>query len=362
MNQTRTVLGLIIMVFLAIPVLFGIIWAVGLTQAVVSQKTLTELPGEIIAEVPDLLDGMVLAARDESSDLDYDSRTWLAAMDGISPTPRELMKETGINDWLEKELSGSLRNLGNILNGKTAARDIRLDMRPLKAAFNHPTMERWLSQVMEKLPPCSESQARDWERFMLRDNRYDSLPPCRPAAGQEAAAISLIRSHVTRDIPDQVRFIGKHPFPTPAVQHCQNRDLVHVPFISDPGSLHRFGCTGRCPQQARFLALERCRHHDRRRTGVGDVLPSQRGHPLGHAHRSGKLFLFLDALAGCFFRPYGRPGPGSFTPFHFTGHHRGRDRLRGRASPVCFFLHFQQGNNNHTTSPDSTSGSLKNAK
>ena len=213
MNQTRTVLGLVIMVFLAIPVLFGIIWAVGLTQAVVSQKTLSELPGEIIAEVPDLLDGMVLAARDESSDLDYDSRTWLAAMDGVSPTPRELMKETGINDWLEKELSGSLRTLGNILNGKTAARDIRLDMRPLKAAFNHPTMERWLSQVMEKLPPCSESQAGDWERFLLRDNHYDPLPPCRPAAGQEAAAIALIRSHITLDIPDQVNLSKNTHFP-----------------------------------------------------------------------------------------------------------------------------------------------------
>lgn len=44
MNQTRTVLGLLIMIFFAIPALFGIIWAVGLTQAVVSSKMLSELP------------------------------------------------------------------------------------------------------------------------------------------------------------------------------------------------------------------------------------------------------------------------------------------------------------------------------
>ncbi|MBU4268381.1 MAG: hypothetical protein KJ808_05985 [Acidobacteria bacterium] len=213
MNQTRTILGLIIMIFFAIPVLFGIIWAVGLTQAVVSQKTLSELPGEIIAEIPDLLDGMVLAARDENSDLDYDSRTWLTAMDGASPTPGELMKETGLNDWLEKELSGSLRTLGDILNGKTAARDIWLDMRPLKAVFNHPTMERWLSQVMEKLPPCSASQAGDWERFLLKENRYDPLPPCRPMAGQQTTAIALIRSHITRDIPDQINLSENTRFP-----------------------------------------------------------------------------------------------------------------------------------------------------
>ena len=62
MNQTRNIFGFLIMLFLAVPILFGIIWAVGLTQAVVSQKTLSELPGEIIAEVPGLLDGMLLAA------------------------------------------------------------------------------------------------------------------------------------------------------------------------------------------------------------------------------------------------------------------------------------------------------------
>lgn len=213
MNQTRSILGLLIMIFFAIPILFGIIWAVGLTQAVVSQKTLSELPGEIIAEIPDLLDGMVLVARDENSDLDYDSRIWLTAMAGASPTPRELMKETGLNDWLEKELSGSLRTMGDILNGKTAARDIWLDMRPLKAVFSHPTMERWLSQVMAMLPPCSESQSHDWERIMLRENRYDSLPPCRPMAGQEATAIALIRSHITRDIPDQISLTEKSHFP-----------------------------------------------------------------------------------------------------------------------------------------------------
>ena len=54
MNQTRTVLGLLIMIFFAIPILFGIIWAVGLTQAVVSRKMLSELPREVIGEIPDL--------------------------------------------------------------------------------------------------------------------------------------------------------------------------------------------------------------------------------------------------------------------------------------------------------------------
>jgi hypothetical protein len=213
MNQTRNIFGLLIMIFLAIPVLFGMIWAVGLTQAVVSQKTLAELPGEIIAEVPDLLDGMMLAARDENSSFDYDSRTWLTAMAGASPAPRELMKETGLNDWLEKELSGSLRTLGDILNGTSAARDIWLDMRPLKAVFSHPAMESWFSQVMENLPACSPGQTQDWERIMLKESPYDSLPPCRPDAAQKIAAVSSIRSHIAREIPDQVNLMKNAHFP-----------------------------------------------------------------------------------------------------------------------------------------------------
>jgi len=213
MNQTRNIFGFLIMLFLAVPILFGIIWAVGLTQAVVSQKTLSELPGEIIAEVPGLLDGMLLAARDENSDLDYDSRTWLRAMAAASPNPRGLMEETGMNLWLKKELSGSLRTFGDILNGRTAPRDIWLDMRPLKAVFNHPVMENWLSQVMENLPACSSSQVADWERVMLTDNTYGSPPPCRPDAAQKIAAISYIRSEITREIPDQVNLMENAHFP-----------------------------------------------------------------------------------------------------------------------------------------------------
>jgi hypothetical protein len=74
MNQTRTILGLLIMIFFAIPALFGIIWAVGLTQAVVSQKMLSELPQEIIAEIPNLVDGVLLAAKDENIDMHPDGR------------------------------------------------------------------------------------------------------------------------------------------------------------------------------------------------------------------------------------------------------------------------------------------------
>jgi hypothetical protein len=213
MNQTRTVLGLLIMIFFAIPVLFGIIWAVGLTQAVVSQKMLSELPREVIAEIPDLVDGILLAAKDENTQMDPVSRTWLTAVAAVATTPKEILKETGLNDWLEKELSESLRTVGDILNGKTEARNVWLNLRPLKQAFNHPAMERYITQIMEKLPVCSSAQAKTWERIIQDQDYYDSPPPCRPEAALNTNAAALIRSSFTRDIPDEINFFKNAHFP-----------------------------------------------------------------------------------------------------------------------------------------------------
>ncbi len=213
MNQIRIILGLFIMIFIAIPVLFGVIWAVGFTQAALSQKTLTELPGEIIAEVPEVLDGMLLAARDENSDMDYDTRTWLNAIAGAGATPKEILKETGLNDWLEKELTASLAAVGNILNGRSSARNVWLDMRPLKSAFSHPAMERWLTEVMEKLPVCSSGQSEAWERVLRNESHYDSLPPCHPETAQGIALTTVIRERVAHDIPDQVNILRNAHFP-----------------------------------------------------------------------------------------------------------------------------------------------------
>lgn len=213
MNQTRTILGLLIMIFFAIPALFGIIWAVGLTQAVVSSKMLSELPREVISEIPDLVDGVLLAAKDENIQLDPDTRIWLTAAAGVATTPKELLKESGLNDWLEMELTGTLRTVSDILNGKTEARNVWLNLRPLKQALNHPAVERYISQVLEKLPACSPDQAETWGRIIADQDHYDDLPPCRPDASMNINAAASIRNSFTRDIPDEINFFKNSHFP-----------------------------------------------------------------------------------------------------------------------------------------------------
>jgi hypothetical protein len=213
MNQTRTIIGLLIMIFFAIPVLFGIIWAVGLTQAVVSQKMLSELPGEVIAEIPNLVDGVLLAAKDENIDMHPDGRAWLQAAAKVAQSPKSLLQETGLNDWLQKELSGTLRTVGDILNGKTEARNVWLDLRPLKQALNHPAMERYLMQVVGNLPVCTPEQVELWKAKVQNPENCDELPPCRPEGSDGIDAVASIRSNVTRDIPDQVNFFKNSGLP-----------------------------------------------------------------------------------------------------------------------------------------------------
>lgn len=213
MNQARTIFGLLIMIFIAVPILFGIIWAVGFTQAIVSQKTLSELPGEILAEVPGLLDGMMAAARDENSDMDYATRTWLNAAAASGTTPQQVLKETGLNDWLEKELTRSLAELGEIMNGRSSQRAVWLDMRPLKTAFRHPAMDSWLNRVLANLPACSAGEAEAWARVLEGKNEYDSLPPCRPAEMQSPAVAAWVSDRVDRDIPDRVNMLENAHFP-----------------------------------------------------------------------------------------------------------------------------------------------------
>jgi hypothetical protein len=174
---------------------------------------LSELPREVIAEIPDLVDGVLLAAKDEKIEMHPDARIWLKAVAGVATTPKEILKETGLNDWLEKELSGSLRTVGDILNGKTEARNVWLDLRPLKQALNHPAMERYLRQIMENLPVCTSEQVEVWKQKIQDPGHGDDLPPCRPDAAVSVEAVAAIRSNFTRDIPDEVNFFKNSHFP-----------------------------------------------------------------------------------------------------------------------------------------------------
>jgi len=204
MNIIRKILGFFLIVFLGLPMLFGIIWAVGLIRASVSPEFLTDLPREIIADLPAKADEIFRDAQNEKIIADGNTRAWFqaAAQTGISP--QDLMKTTGLLEWTRGELSDSLRQIGLVLRGERRPRQITINLRPLKEALLHPEVDRFLEGILNNLPPCDEPGQKIWRE--LADNRRDhrELPACRPDLAVAKEVLFSERTRAVRDLDDEL--------------------------------------------------------------------------------------------------------------------------------------------------------------
>ena len=201
----RKILGALLVVLIGLPVLFGVIWAVGLVRASLSSEFLIELPKKIIAEIPGSMDEIFTAARDERLNLDPGARAWIQAAE-----------KTGILGWMKGELSGSLRQVSEVLRGESPVRSISIDMRPLKSALLHPEMDRFLEGLIDNLPPCDDQGLQAWQnRLAAGFSHGEDLPACRPV--EAAAAKDFLFGERAREvgkIEDTVQvFENVRPFP-----------------------------------------------------------------------------------------------------------------------------------------------------
>jgi len=210
----RKILGALILGFIGIPVLFGIIWAVGMVRATVSSEFLTEVPREIINEIPGALNGLYADLRDERIHLDPGARAWLEAAEKTGIPPAELLEKTGLLAWMKGELSDSLRQVGEILRGESDMRRIEIDMRPLKTALLHPEMTRFIERTLENLPVCTDQNLQTWQARLDDADHGGELPACRPdLAGAKDVLMNRISWDVNR-IDDSVQVLeSSHPFP-----------------------------------------------------------------------------------------------------------------------------------------------------
>ncbi len=207
MTGFRKFIALLMLILIGIPMLFAVIWAVGMTQAVMSPEFITDLPREVIDEVPGIMEAVFVAAKDESADIDENSRAWLIAFGEADVSIRDLMAETGVNDWLENQLGDSLDAVAAILQGRRAPEKIRLDFRPLKEALNHPAIDKYMLEVLDRLPPCSPQQMEEWKDAVLRRGDIEELPACRPEVESLSEAVSLVKKEIVSDMPDEVDMI-----------------------------------------------------------------------------------------------------------------------------------------------------------
>ena len=204
MRPIRKILGFLIIVFIGLPLLFAIIWAVGITKAAVSPEFVTELPQEIITEFPDTMDEIFEEAQREDVIEDENTSAWFKAAARVGTTPQELMRETGLLDWMENELSGTLEEIGDVLRGESRVRPRTLDLRPLKQALTSDAIDRYIMEILEQFPPCDEDGVRLWQQVITRDGDWWDFPPCKPDLNVVEWALENKKALLIDDIDDEV--------------------------------------------------------------------------------------------------------------------------------------------------------------
>ncbi len=204
MNSFRKIVGIVLMVFIAVPVLIGVIWAVGITRAVVSPELLSDMPREVIAEIPDLVDEMLAAMQAEDFTTDENARQWIKAISEAETSPKELMEEIGLLSWLQNELSSSLQEIGEILRGEVKPMEITLNMRPLKKALQHKAIDRYVTEIISRFPPCDVEQLEEWQHPDYGHHELISLPACQPDPLIVQEALAEWRQDVEDEIADGV--------------------------------------------------------------------------------------------------------------------------------------------------------------
>lgn len=204
MRPVRKIIGALIIIFLGLPTLFAIIWAVGLTKATVAPEFVSDLPQEIIAEVPDTADEIFKEAQDKNVITDENTRAWFQAAAEAGVTPKEFLKKIGVLGWLEDELSQSLKEVGEILRGEIKPRTVVFDLRPLKESLLSEDVDLYLLEILKNLPSCDEDGIRRWQQASLRTLDQHSLPPCQPDLDIARSVLEYRRIEAVDDIPNEI--------------------------------------------------------------------------------------------------------------------------------------------------------------
>lgn len=204
MKVLRVLLALFIIAVFALPVLFGVIWTVGVTNAAVSPRFVSDLPRDVIAEIPGLLDEIFEEGRDERQIADPEVRAWFEAADRLGVSPRDLLQQAGLQAWLENEVSKSLEEVGEMLRGERRARTIVFDLRPLKDSLRSGKIEDYFLDLLANLPPCDEYGEEEWADFFEHRGSRSRMPACRPDLTLAREYLERQRWEMLDDIPNEV--------------------------------------------------------------------------------------------------------------------------------------------------------------
>jgi len=203
MESIRKSLGLLIIALIGVPLLFTVIWSVGIVSAVSKPEYIPELPLNISEELPRAVDAILETAKHPDAIEDIETRIWLQAAARAKTSPSELLEEIGLLDWLRHDVSKALKDVYKVIEGKYQPHTIVLNLRPLKRAVEHNAIDRYFLEIMENMPPSTPSQQAQWEAICHSNKRYSkrrnaTVPPSRP----DRKTMALIAREIGNRRPD----------------------------------------------------------------------------------------------------------------------------------------------------------------
>ena len=201
MNAARAIIGALVLFFLGIPALGTIIWATGVTTAVVSEEFMSEIPKEIVAEVPALVDDVYRAALEPGGVRDPNAKLWVEALGKVDTTPSKVLEDSGVYGWLRNELSAAFEGMGKVMRGEMEGKDLVLDLKPLKAALASDVLRSYVRDIIGNLPPCAGARLAEWQNAPPDRRRVEDLPACNPGPEVIDAAIDIVVANF-HQIPD----------------------------------------------------------------------------------------------------------------------------------------------------------------
>jgi len=216
MNVLRKTIAVFIILFMALPILIGIIFAAGVTRAVASPEFFSDLPREFVTKLPGLMDEAIMEINRGEISADEDTRAWAKAMADTQPNIKELVDRIGITQWMKTDFTESLNELGMVMRGEKKADNVKLNLRPIKEAIKHPELTAYIKNVLSKLPPCTPEQGEKWLKAYEDDFYRHNLPACQPPNLDKA--ITLIQEKMFKDadsdMPDETNIfqMSDEPF------------------------------------------------------------------------------------------------------------------------------------------------------
>jgi hypothetical protein len=115
---------------------------------------------------------------------------------------------------MKNELSASLVKVGDILRGERRARTIAIDLVPLKAALRHEAIDRYLEEILDRLPYCSEDEMDEWMEAYDRDVNWFELPACRPDIDLALSVFRAERLRMLEEMDDEIEIFEGVRYPT----------------------------------------------------------------------------------------------------------------------------------------------------